>query len=253
MVFKDYARFYDYLYRDKDYQAECDYLEKLFSAHSGRNVRSILDLGCGTGGHALILAERGYRVTGVDASADMLSRARARARQQRAAALRFRRGDIRKLRLGERFDAVVAMFAVMGYQTGDDDVRRALRTAATHLRRGGLLAFDVWFGPAVLHNPPGPRRKTVATEEGRLTRSTTCGFDLLRQVVSVRFLTVLTRGKKTIEKVEEVHPMRFFFPRELSLLLEDAGLSPTLLVPFMSLRGRPGRKTWNVAVVATKP
>jgi predicted TPR repeat methyltransferase len=56
MVFGNYARFYDNLYSDKDYAAECRYLEKLFRRHSGRGVRSILDLGCGTGNHDLPLA-----------------------------------------------------------------------------------------------------------------------------------------------------------------------------------------------------
>ena len=57
MVFDRYARFYDVLYRDKDYAAECRYLERIFDRHSPRRVRSVLDLGCGTGGHALFLRQ----------------------------------------------------------------------------------------------------------------------------------------------------------------------------------------------------
>jgi SAM-dependent methyltransferase len=251
MVFKGYARYYDALYGDKDYPGECDYLERVFRAFSRRRVNKILDLGCGTGHHALLLAERGYKVLGVDVSPQMLALARERA-GGRSAGVRFRRGDIRKIRLRESFDAVISMFAVMGYQTEDEDVRRALKTAARHLPAGGLFVFDVWFGPAVLQHPPGPRKKTVATAEGRLVRSTDCTLDLLRQVVEVRFRTELHRGKEVTERVEEIHPMRFFFPREIALLLDSAGLALRLLAPFMRLKGRPGRKAWNVTVVAEK-
>ena len=67
-IFGDYANFYDNLYKDKDYKKECDYLEKIFNKYSPKKVKTILDLGCGTGSHDLILAKRGYQVTGLDFS-----------------------------------------------------------------------------------------------------------------------------------------------------------------------------------------
>lgn len=71
----DYAAVYDALYADKDYSSECDLLEQVFREHAARPIRRILDLGCGTGGHALMLAQRGYDVVGVDGSAAMIARA----------------------------------------------------------------------------------------------------------------------------------------------------------------------------------
>ncbi len=56
MVFnKQYANAYDSLYQDKDYEKECDFIEAIFEKNK-RNPRTILDLGCGTGGHAIVLA-----------------------------------------------------------------------------------------------------------------------------------------------------------------------------------------------------
>src|SRR3972149_442231 len=68
---KQYAEFYDYLYQDKDYERECDFIEAAFNKY-GCRVKTILDLGCGTGGHALILSRRGYHVVGVDRSREMI-------------------------------------------------------------------------------------------------------------------------------------------------------------------------------------
>lgn len=249
---KPYASLYDLLYREKDYPAECDFLERLFARHARRPVRSLLDLGCGTGGHALLFAGRGCRVTGVDRSPTMLRIARAKAGRS-VGSVAFFPGDVRTARLGRRFDAVVALFAVMGYQTSDGDFVAAARTAAVHLAPGGVFIFDVWFGPAVLTSPPGTREKTVKDGARLVRRRTDCEIDTLGQVVQVRFGTTVREGRRTISSGEETHPMRYFFPRELGLLVRAAGLELAAIVPFLDEEGSPGPDTWNVAVVATKP
>jgi len=71
---KLYAGTYDALYQDKDYEAECDFLQQVFARYAQAPIRAILDLGCGTGGHALPLARRGYALTGVDRSEANASR-----------------------------------------------------------------------------------------------------------------------------------------------------------------------------------
>ena len=251
-TFGRYAHFYDLLYRDKDYAAECDGLELLFRRFARAPVRTVLDLGCGTGGHALLLAGRGYAVTGVDRSPGMLAIARRKVRAARAEAA-FIRGDIRTVRLRRRFDAVISMFAVLGYQTDDVDIHAALATAAAHLRPGGLLIFDCWFGPAVLADPPADRVKEVREGGLRVVRRTTSSLDLLRQVVAVRFATAARQGRTCTEHCEEEHRMRFFFPRELALLLGASGLRQRLLAPFLRPDEEPGAGDWNVVVVGEKP
>ena len=73
MVFEvGLAEVYDLIYQDKDYEGETDFVEGLFRDYSRRSGVTILDGGCGTGGHALPLARRGYQVTGIDASAEMV-------------------------------------------------------------------------------------------------------------------------------------------------------------------------------------
>lgn len=251
-VFGRYARFYDLLYRDKDYVAETDGLEQLFGRFSRRRVRTILDLGCGTGGHAIPLAARGYAVTGVDRSAGMLRAARTKA-QAAGAAVDFTRGDVRTLRLGRRFDAVISMFAVFGYQTTDAEIRAALTTAAAHLAPGGLLVFDAWFGPAVLLDPPHERVKKVRDGARQVVRRTSCRTDLVHQVVTVTFVTNASEGGNPAGHCEETHRMRFFFPREIALLVDGAGLRLRLLAPFLKPDDEPGVGDWNVVVVAQRP
>ncbi|MEP6999757.1 MAG: methyltransferase domain-containing protein, partial [bacterium] len=97
-----YAEQYDLLYQDKNYDAEVALLERLFRAHDLKGT-AVLDLGCGTGQHAIRLAQHGYEVTGVDRSPQMLRIARVKAEQsldELSPQPSFVEGDITSVRLG---------------------------------------------------------------------------------------------------------------------------------------------------------
>src|SRR5260370_19816834 len=102
-VFQKYANLYDLFYAKKDYSRECAYILNLLTRHLGRKPKSILDLGCGTGGHALIWASKGVAVTGLDRSEAMLEQAR-RTLQAVSGRVLFVNGDVRKFNLGKKFD-----------------------------------------------------------------------------------------------------------------------------------------------------
>ena len=158
-VFDAYARYYDLLYREKDYAAEAEYVASHMRRHAPE-AANILELGCGTGAHAEHLARLGYTVHGVDQSDPMLARAAVRKSglpAKTAAQLSFGRGDVRTVRTGAHYDVVISLFHVMSYQTSNADLRAAFTTAAAHLRPGGLFLFDFWYGPAVLAQQPEVR------------------------------------------------------------------------------------------------
>jgi SAM-dependent methyltransferase len=242
-----YADAYDAFYEEKDYEGECDLLERIFGEYSDGPVRTILDLGCGTGNHALSLARRGYDVVGVDRSEAMLEQARRKAGD----AVAFDVGEIRDVRLGREFDAVLALFAVLGYQLGNDDVLAALRAVRKHLRRGGLLVFDVWYGPAVLHERPAPRLRTIEKGSRRLVRASDGRLDVRHHVCTVDFRISESEDDRLVTEAVERHEVRYFFPLELQLFLSSAGLRLLRLGAFPDFDVEPNETTWNVLTVAT--
>ncbi len=248
-VFKStYADQYDLLYGDKDYSAECDLIESVFR-HNGGTLRSILDLGCGTGNHAIPLAERGYQVTGVDRSEEMLCHARLK-----SVALSkppsFVAGDVRSVHLDRTFDAVLMMFAVLGYQASNDDVLAALFTARQHLRPGGLFVFDVWYGPAVLAIRPSDRIKVIPVAEGRLVRAASGDLDVNRHLCAVSYQSWRLHGDRLIGEAQETHTMRYFFPMELEFFLRQSGFATHVITAFPSFEQPADETSWNVLVVA---
>lgn len=246
---KDYSSAYDHLYKEKDYAKECDFLEAVFRRNRIK-ARRILDLGCGTGGHALILAERGYEVVGVDRSREMLALAGAKARKT-GLSVNFIKGDITSLDLGGTFDAVISMFAVMGYQTDNRDLSAVCRVARRHLRDGGIFVFDCWNGNAVLTEKPGKRtRKISVGDNERIIRHTEPMLDLMGHTVETKFRLIRELRGRKVSETRESHLMRFFFPQELRHYLESAGFSQVSLCPFLELKRRLTENDWNMAVVA---
>lgn len=244
-----YADAYDAIYGEKDYAGECDLLESIFSS-SSRPVRRVLDLGCGTGNHTLRLASRGYQVAGVDRSAEMLRVARTKA-EEGALSVDLWEGDIRSARLNQTFDAVLLMFAVLGYQSENLDILSTLQTARAHLESDGLLIFDVWYGPAVLSQRPGERVRLYENDNGRILRWSRGELDVRRQLCAVHYHVWQFDSQQSAIETTETHTMRFFFESELALFLGIAGFKLESISAFPNINAPPAEDTWNILVTAT--
>jgi len=246
---KDYAKIYDSLYKNKDYEDECNFIEAIFSKYSKKS-RRVLDLGCGTGGHALVLAKRGYDVVGIDRSTEMLEIAQKRAGQA-GLPVTFSKGDITALNLREKFDAVISMFAVMSYQTSNDALAAACRTAKKYLIPGGVFLFDCWHGPAVLAEKPAVRIKEIIKDNNeRIIRFTNPVLDAINHTVDVKFKVWNIKGDNLLQEVNESHLMRFLFPQEIRYFLEAAGFRDVEFCPFLQLKKTLTEKDWNMMVIA---
>lgn len=245
-----YAAAYDLLYGEKDYQAECDLIETIFDG-CGKEVRSVLDLGCGTGNHAIPLAERGYTVLGVDSSPDMLARAREKVAAGRGTGMvEFREADVREVTLDQTFDAVIMMFAVLSYHTGNADVLGVLEAARRHLASDGLLLADIWYGPAVLATRPEERVRVLRDGGRTVIRVSSGQLDVQRHLCRVHYRLWHLNGNELVEEAEEEHTVRFFFPEELRLFLEMSGFRLLRLGCFPEFDRDPDEESWNAMLVA---
>jgi SAM-dependent methyltransferase len=219
----------------------------------------ILDLGTGTGRVACALAARGHRVVGIDLSAEMLERARARQARLGLSADRlvFQHGDITAFDCHELFGLIVAPFSVLLELPGAAARTAAFACAARHLARDGALIFDCWFrgdGPAAGWGKPRPER--IVSLEG-LTRLARTG-DVVAQLSSQTCaadgrmaLTVFLDGTDRAERLSRTTYTwtRFYAtPDEIRQELRAAGFGSVdlfggfdgepLLDPALEGRGR---------------
>ena len=174
----------------------------------------LLDVPCGQGRHAHLLAESGFDVDGLDYSRELLSVARKRGTGSR---LRYTRGDMRRLpaRWKGRFDAVVNLFTSFGFFAHPRDDERVVSEFARVLKRGGAL---IWHG--------GSRDGVMArflgrdwwTSDGMLFAQER-EFDPLSGVLTVR-----SNWKRGARSGAREHRIRLYTATRLSEIFAQAGL-----------------------------
>jgi len=249
-----YAQGYDELYREKDYVAECDLVERAITLARPGSSSRILDVGCGTGGHAIELARRGHRVTGVDLSQHMIDAARHKAEVLPTGGRpEFKLGNATSFdeREGGKYQAAIMMFAVLGYLNANEDILAALRNIRSHLEAGAPFVCDFWWGPAVLTQRPGERVRVVETWCGRLLRATRSTLDTMANTVDVHFDLYRFDADSPAVHSTETHRMRYFFALELELLFSAASLRIERVGQFPDLDAAPTDASWNAMLVAS--
>lgn len=249
-IFGNYARYYDLLYRDKDYVGEAQFIHRLLQTYAP-DAENILELGCGTGNHAVLLAKEGYQIHGVDFSHQMLQKASDRLSQlptELASRLEFSHGDIRTVQLNKQFDAIISLFHVISYQPTNEDLRAAFATVKAHLKPGGVFIFDCWYGPAVLSDRPMVRIKRLEDDEISVTRIASPVLHPNDNLVDVNYqVFIFDKSRGAVEELQETHQMRYLFKPEVDLLVAPQ-------FEFVECREwiseqKPGFSTWSVYFV----
>jgi len=249
-AFQKYAQFYDLFYHDKDYHGEAVYIHEIIQKYAP-NTESILDLGSGTGSHAIYLAQEGYNVHGVDISTGMLQNALQRQTklpEEQGKRLQFSEGDIRKLNLGIKYDAVIALFHVMSYQVQNKDLQESFSTVKAHLKPGGLFVFDCWYGPAVLLDLPEVSQRDYEDGDTHIKRIGEPVINPTDNIVEMNYSFTINDSDGT-DQFSEVHSMRYLFKPEIELLLDQIDMK--ILAQEEWMTGNPlGINTRSACFVA---
>jgi SAM-dependent methyltransferase len=223
-IFKDYAYYYNAFYKDKDYKIEAAQVDTLLKKY-GRDIRTLIDFGCGTGKHDLELVKLGYQCRGIDLSPLMVELAKKNTIQEKLE-IDFSEEDIRNYKSSSMYDAVISLFHVISYQNKNKDVLNTFHSARRVLKKGGIFLFDVWYGPGVLSDKPSIRVKEIEDENNRLLRVATPIIHENENVVDVHYkIFVINKKTNQTQIITEIHNMRYFFKPELELMLEETGFT----------------------------
>lgn len=220
VFYGDLARYYDQIYKGKDYTKDIERLNSLLDHYGPPPGNDLLDIGCGTGTHIALL-EQMYTCTGVDIEEGMLAIARAK-----VPSANFVNEDMRRMDLGREFDVVTSFFGTIGYAKDVEGLRATISNMSRHLRAGGLLVVDPWYTPdgwidgfVNLTTVDEPELKIArvgfSTREGERSR------------MELHYL-VAERGVG-VRHLREVHEMGLFKVGTVLGLMRDAGLDPTFL------------------------
>ena len=222
------AEYYDYEYADsKMLQEDVPF----FIGQLPKKRQTILELAVGTARAAIPISQSGHRVVGVDYAMDMLEIAR---RKRDGVGLTDKQlslqdGDIRSLKLNEKFDWVCLFFNTLLAFTTINDLDAVLTTVHRHLKPKGRFWLDI-FQPnlQLLASPNSKRLDPHAFYVDSLDRSifstTEVRRDPSRQVQEVTFHYTWFDARGIRHRERNRFAMTSIFPRELQLLLERNGL-----------------------------
>jgi ubiquinone/menaquinone biosynthesis C-methylase UbiE len=202
----------------------------------------ILDVPCGQGRHAHLLAEAGFDVDGLDYSSELLARARQRGTSKR---LRYTRGDMRALpeRWTGRFDAVLNLFTSFGFFALPSDDRRVIHEFSRVLAPGGLL---VWHGG----NRDGVMARFLERDWWKTADGTIVAQERSFDALSGR-LTVQTTWQGPSGSGDREHHIRLYTPTRLAELCAEAGL--IVEAAYDGFTTRPlGRRSSEMLIIARK-
>lgn len=239
-AFDRYASLYDLVYSAKDAQAEVAFVLEQLQMCGLRPGSALLELGAGTGRHARQIVSSDYTVVGVENSLEMIRMA------DTVPGYTLVAGDARSVRLDHSFDAVIALFHVLSYQTLERDVQSFFATASAHLGPGGLFGFDVWYSPAVHAIGPGSRTLQRENDSVSLVRQARPEEDLARSLVTVNYDFIISdKATGHQDRFSERHAMRHFTENEIAKNASESGFEVVSASEFLT-GNAPSRDSWGV-------
>ncbi len=211
------ARAYDRLTADVGYEKWADYMQRHFQRNK-RPVRSVAELGCGTGSLTRLLAERGYAVTAVDLSPDMLAVAEQKCR---GLGVLFLCQDMSRLTLLEPVDAAVSCLDSVNYITRPAAVRRTFQRVYRVLSPGGVFLFDVKT-PLALEGADG---QTYLDEDEDVFCVWRGEYSQKRRICGYGLDLFLREADGSWSRGSEYHEEYAYTPEGLTGFLNEAGFS----------------------------
>lgn len=242
-----YSRYYDLLYNDKDYATEAEYISSVIKDLLP-NAENIIELGCGTGNHAVLLCKDKFKVTGLERSEEMVLLAKEKCINDFTPIV----ADIENYTIDQTFDVAISLFHVISYLTLNESLISCFKSTHNHLKDDGIFLFDVWYGPAVNHQKPECRIKRMEDDSIEVTRIAEPVIYTNENVVDVNY-EIIIRDKKTqiVDVYKEKHPMRYFSIPEIKLLAKSTGFDVINVEEFFT-GNQPGIDTWAIGFVLRK-
>lgn len=246
-MYTSFAEVYDQLMDDVNYERWADLYRELLTAYGVAGGR-VCECACGTGGLTIPLHRRGYQMTGVDLSQEMLWIAAQKARRQ-GIGIPFVQQDMRKLHLHRQMDAVLATCDGVNYLLEDKDAAAFFTAAFNALRPGGVLAFDV-STPWKLENMLGSQ--IICEDRPEVTYMWQNRFDAGKGLLDMHLCIFLRQKDGSYRRIDEEQRQRAHTIKGLTALLHGVGFTNVRAFGNSRLEApRDQEQRWHIA--AMKP
>jgi SAM-dependent methyltransferase len=235
---RDFARLYDFfVYALEEVEAddaEIAFLKWAFEDVCPRDVKEILDIGCGTGRNLIPLARQGYTLTGLDNSAGMIDECTRRLGKHNLSAT-IVQVDIEKLDYQDAFDALLCMNSGLDYLLTTERIVQALRLFRRALRPAGILVLDSWNFLAQWERFGRTYSDVRGNDRIRIEYQDRHWYDNFTSIYHIEMLGDVHEQEK-IYQVRAEHALRAMTVGEKRTCLRDAGFVNISVYPNYECR-----------------
>lgn len=247
-----YATYYDIMYQNKDYQTEIESVIRLIKDNEVGVSEKILSLGAGTLNYEKILIEHGYKIIGLEISADMVNIGTNKIKKNNWKDISLIHGDMRYFKLEDPVEVVLALFNIISYCETEAEFAAVANSAFMNLKSNGVFIFDCWNAGAVKISPPVNRFNKYQIDGGDLYRLTEVSEylpDENRIDLNIELIEIIN---STCRREAELHKLRFWDSANLENILKEAGFSEVRISNFPDIDGQLSLESWPIVVVAKK-
>ena len=242
-MYQAFAELYDELMDDVDYESWADYYTRLLSIYGVRNGK-ICECACGTGGLTIPLYRRGFQMTGVDISREMLWEAAQKSRKL-GIAMPFVQQDMRALNLHRPMDAVLATCDGVNYLLTEEDLLSFFRAAHRAVKPGGALIFDVSTPHKLQHVLCSG---LMAEDRENITYMWQNSWNERQRTVSLDLVFFVREKENQYRRIEEHQKQRAWDEKTLKENLWHAGFRAVSIYGDFTLNSSTdGNQRWHVA------
>ncbi len=199
MEYKEFAKYYDKFYQNKDYAKETNFLTNFLKQND-----KIIDIGCGTGIHASLLEQKGFKIDGLDLNKEMLDIAKTKVHSN------LYLQNVLDLNINQKYDVIISMFAVLNHLKNTYELEKALLNLKNILTEEGKIIID-------LHNPQTSGKKIDTFDN--MTRTMEWKYDKRSKIEESKIIFEI-EGQKYIDS----HTFRIFTIDEMKLCCDNVGL-----------------------------
>ena len=244
---KFYSKYYDLVYEKKNYKFECERIES-FLRYKG-SVKHILEIGCGTCSHSILLSKKGYSIMGIDNSNEMIKIAREKIKERKIKNITLYNQDAEKLNTitKRKFDALLLLFNVIGYIK---DLDYFLFNIKKNLKKNSLLIFDFWHEAGIKHAGPKKTIKKFSSDGIELQRNSLGKEIIKKNSIRIDIETSISKRGKFIKKFTEVHLVKYFNLNILKKIIKKNNFELIKFEDFNEENMSPKTNSWNAYCVA---
>src|SRR3989344_530119 len=220
--------YYDALFQKKDYTKEAELVFSLSEKYGIKSPKKILEIGCGTGNHTLVLSEKDVQVVALDTDIHMIEKAKEKINKKNIKLVHSYVEDLNE----SDFDLALAMFNVVTYIPQTEQLISFMKATAKCLKKGGVFVFDCWNGIAVIKDPPHKKTTEIEYLGEKIEIVLNPETDFFNQKTTLSYhLKVESAGE--IKKDHFSFGQTLWIPMQIQYALTQAGLELILCSPIM--------------------